>query len=390
MTNRYQAIIVVPDGDGFILGRSAVADFVAVPRIGGQISQWLQSDMSIEDSAARAVEVGGQQIDIAGFLADLEAAGILNDRPPPVVRPPFGCGLGRVLFGRIGLTVQTVLVVVGLVLLVTDPALRPAYRDGVPFAVPLASILIIATLAMVLTIVHELAHKLAAAQLGVHGRISFGRRLFFIVAQTDVTGPWVSPRKKRAIPLVAGILIDAAIVAALLVVRKTWGDQLGSPTTEIIPAAVFGNVGAIVGQTAVYMRTDFYALFLVLTGRKNLWALKGAIVRQLIRRTNAEDDELLAAGGPADIFSARCYLLLYVPGVAIACWYYFAFRLQAAFRLIELSWSEIAAAFLNAIGGVLAILLIIVPTVIGLVGAGRSTVRGIRQLTRPRQETKAG
>ncbi|WP_279581098.1 hypothetical protein [Fodinicola feengrottensis] len=340
---------------------------MAVPEIGGQIVQWLQAGASVADCAAKATKIVGEDVDVADFLADLEAAGVLTDdeNPPTVAVAPVGRTVGRIFFGPVGLAVQGVLVVVGLVLLALDPTLRPSYRDGVPSTIPLASIFIIMTVSMVLTIIHELAHKLAAARLGVHGRISFGRRLFFIVAQTDVTGLWAISPKKRAIPLAAGILIDAAISAAMVIVQRIWGAELGSPATEVVRAVVFINVGAIVAQTAVYMRTDFYALFLVMTGSKNLWVLKGAIARQLIRRGSDADRELIAAAGSSEVFWARCYLVLYVPGVIIATWYYFVFRLPATIRLIVLSASAIVDAKFSlsfaAVGGVLALLLIVVP-----------------------------
>ncbi|WP_132126393.1 hypothetical protein [Actinocrispum wychmicini] len=381
--NRYQALTVVPDAEGYILGRRGADDFVAVPEIGGQVILWLQAGVAVDDCAARASEAVGQDVDVADFLADLTAAGILTEdaEPPPPERPPPGHRIGRVFFGPVALGIQAALVVAGIVLLVSDPALRPSYHDGVPFAVPLVSIFTVTTVSLILTIIHELAHKLAAAWLGVYGRISFGRRLFFLVAQTDVTGLWVLPRWKRVIPLVAGMLVDGAIAAAFLILQETAGN-LGSPTTEIVRAAVLVNVGGIIGQLEVYMRTDFYAVFLVVTGRKNLWAMKGAVARRLIRRPSAEDAELLAAAGPKDIFWARFYLVLYLPGVAVATWYFVVFRLQAMVSMLRLSWAALDGGVWSAAGGVLAIVLIVVPTGIGLLGAGRSAVRTVRELAR--------
>ncbi|MFI9384434.1 hypothetical protein [Kutzneria sp. NPDC052558] len=373
-----KAVTVVPDGDGYLLGRRGSPDFVEVPEIGGRIVLWLQDGLSVEECEARASDAVGEAVDVRDFLNDLAEAGILVDEEPTVGDgPPFGHRVGRILFGPVGLAVQVALVLTGLVLLVVDPALRPDYRDGVPFPIPLASLLTITVVSGVRTVIHEMAHKLAAAQFGVYGRISFGRRLFFIVAQTDVTGLWTLPRWKRAVPLAAGILIDAAIAAILVTLQLFVGHD------PLLRVAVFLNVGGIVAQTAVYMRTDLYALFLALTNSKNLWELKGAVFRTLIRRANPHDRELIAEATPRELFWARAYLVLYIPGVTIAFSYYFGFTLRATLRVIELALSAIPTGGLAAIGGVLALLVILVPMGFGLTGAARSAITALRRTLRP-------
>ena len=380
-----QAVTVVPDGDGYLLGRKGSPDFVEVPEIGGKIVLWLQDGLSVDECAARAGEAVGEVVDVRDFLNDLTEAGVLADEVPPVDDgPPFGHRVGRFFFGPAGVTVQATLVLIGLVLLAVDPGLRPSYHDGVPFSVPLASLLTITVVSAVLTITHEMAHKLAAAQYGVYGRISFGRRLFFIVAQTDVTGLWALPRRQRAVPLAAGMLIDGSIMTILLVLQEFLGHD------PLVRLAVFLKIGGIVGQTAVYMRTDFYALFLVLTNSKNLWELKGAVFRRLIRRDNPRDLELIAAATSRELFWARVYLLLYIPGVTIAFSYYFGFTLRTTIQVIGLALSAVPTGGLAAIGGVIALLVILVPMGFGLTGAARSAVAAIRRAshTRLRAQTE--
>lgn len=380
-----QAVTVVPDGDGYLLGRKGSPDFVEVPEIGGKIVLWLQDGLSVDECAARAGEAVGEVVDVRDFLNDLTEAGVLADEAPPVDDgPPFGHRVGRFFFGPVGVTVQSTLVLIGLVLLAVDPGLRPSYHDGVPFSVPLASLLSITLVSAVLTITHEMAHKLAAAQYGVYGRISFGRRLFFIVAQTDVTGLWALPRRQRAVPLAAGMLIDGSIITILLVLQEFLGHD------PLIRVAVFVKIGGIVAQTSVYMRTDFYALFLVLTDSKNLWELKGAVFRKLIRRDSPQDLELIAAATSRELFWARAYLLLYIPGVTIAFSYYFGFTLRTTIQVIGLALSAIPTGWLSAVGGVITLLVILVPMGFGLTGAARSAVAAIRRAshTRLRAQTE--
>jgi putative peptide zinc metalloprotease protein len=371
-----QAVTVVPDGDGYLLGRRGSPDFVEVPEIGGKIVLWLQEGLSVDECAARAGTAVGEEVNIQEFLDDLTEAGVLTDEEPIADDgPPFGHRLGRILFGPVGLTAQAALVVTGLALLAVEPWLRPNYHDGVPFQVPLASLLTITLVSAVLTINHEMAHKLAAAQYGVYGRISFGRRLFFIVAQTDVTGLWALPRWKRVVPLAAGMLVDGTTISILLILQEFLGPD------PIMRVAVFVKIGGIVAQTAVYMRTDFYALFLVLTNSKNLWELKGAVFRKLMRRAGPPDLELIEGATRRELVWARVYLLLYVPGVVIAFSYYFGLTLRATLQVIGLALAAIPTGVLPAIGGVVALLVILVPMGFGLTGAARSAVATIRRAT---------
>lgn len=377
---RYDAVTVVRDGDGYVLGRRDGSEFVAVPEIGGQVMLWLQDGEPVEVVAARAGEQAGQEVDVEDFLTTLEEAGVLTEQEVDE-RPLFGRRAGRILFGPVALRILAVVVLAGLVLLVTDPALRPTYHDGVPFATPLFSLMTVMTTSMVLTIMHELAHKIAAAGLGVYGRISFGRRLFFIVAQTDLTGLWALPRRRRLVPLAAGLLVDSTVAATLIILQACV--VLPPEVLVIVRLAVLLKVGGIVAQSAVYLRTDFYALFLVATGSRNLWALKGALARRLVRRATRADEETIAAATRREINWARFYLALYLPGILVATWYYLRFTLPATIKLVRLALAAIADSGLSltGAGAVLALLLILVPASLGLFGALRAGVGVIRRNT---------
>lgn len=386
--NRYRSVTVVSDGDGYVLGRRESAEFVSVPEIGGQVMLWLQEGHPIDDVAARAGELAGQDVDVLDFLATLEDAGVLvageDDEPGPAGRP-FGQTFGRVVFGPVGMLVQVAIVLAALVVLVRRPELRPTYRDYVPFSSPLASLLTTMALSLLLAVIHEMAHKLGAARLGLYARISFGRRLFFIVAQTDLTGLWALPRRQRFLALVAGMLSNLAIAALVVFGEVWWGDSLGATATAIARAVVMINVGSIIAQSAVYLRTDFYAILLVISGSRNLWALKGALARQLIRRPTPDDSALIENSRRAEIWWARCYLVLYLPGIAMAVWFYLRFSLRATLKVIRMAWDALTQSgiSLTAAGAAVALLLIVIPTSIGLFGAARSGVAVLRRAARP-------
>jgi putative peptide zinc metalloprotease protein len=397
--NRYTVLSVVPDGPGYVLGSRYSRDFVAVPGIGGDVVRWLQAGYSVDECADRAARRMGEPVDVAGFVAGLAAAGLLppegaedgqaDDRPaedgqPAAEVPPAARRIGRILFGRTGLTVQVVLALGAVVAMVAVPRLRPHYTDAIVTGVPLVSLLLVAAIGTLSGLVHEYAHVLAAAARGVPGRVSISRRMVTIVYQTDLTRLWAVPRRDRVVPLLAGLLSDAATVGVLVAIEASAliGDGLAG---HLLRALVFIKIAGIAFQLEIFMRTDLYALFVVLTGCRNLWATKGALARRAIRRPSADDLAQIGAAGAREVFWAKVYLLLYVPGVAWTTWYFAVFGLPALGRIVAMSVHAVSAyglASMPGAAGALALALTTASTGFVLLGLARTGYRLVRRLVR--------
>lgn len=141
-------------------------------------------------------------------------------------------------------------------LLITHPALVPSYsvlvwsqRAGLVIAVD-------AAIGRILIALHELGHLVTARTAGAPARISLGTRLQFLVAQTDVSGVWATPRRIRMTVYLAGLTVDlcGALSCLLTVV-------LADP------------------EFIVFMRTDLYFVLLDLTGCANPYADSAAYLR---------------------------------------------------------------------------------------------------------------
>ncbi|MGF1645800.1 MAG: hypothetical protein ACFCVF_02600, partial [Kineosporiaceae bacterium] len=385
---RYDELTLVRDGDGWILGSPRSADFLAVPELGGSIVRWLQEGWDVGRCEARAADVAGEPVDVAGFLAELESAGLLaapGEAPAPAVRtgPPRGRWLGRLLFGPAGVTVQCSAALLGAAVLVARPDLRPHWSDAIVTSVPLASILIMTVVGVAGGLVHEAAHYLAAARRSVPSSISMGRRLFTIVYQTDLTRLWTLPRRQRFLPLVAGMLIDAAIAGGLLVLLAGPLQDAHPLIVDVVRAVVFTRLVGIAFQAAAFMRTDLYAILAVASGCRNLWATKGAVARRLIGRATADDVTHLESVSRAEIRWGTAYLVLYVPGIVAGTWYFAAFALPALWAILLMATGAVAQhGLLSLLGaaGAVATVLAVVPTGLMLVDAGRSALRVVRRL----------
>jgi hypothetical protein len=379
---------LVRDGDGYVIGSQGSRTFVAVPEIGGSVVQWLQNGCTIEECADRAAKLMGEPVDVATFVDGLIAAGLLsNEDDDPSRQAAVGPAAwtryaGRILFGRTGLIVQGALAMGSLAALVAVPHLRPHYTDVIVSQVSLLSMVVVAVLATASGLIHECAHVLAAAARGVPSRVSISRRMITIVYQTDLTRLWSVPRRQRVVPLVAGPLSDAATLGVLLAAEMALSP---GPALSLVRALAFIKISGIAFQFEVFMRTDFYALFVVATGCRNLWGTKGAVARRAIRRATAEDLTLLASVHPREIRWAWLYLFLYVPGVAWTVWYFITFALPATIKLASMSVHAIAGhGVLSLLGlaGLLALAITATTTGFILRGLARTTTRLARDITR--------
>jgi putative peptide zinc metalloprotease protein len=387
---RFAVLSMVRDGDGYVLGSTVSRDFVAVPAIGGDVVRWLQAGYSVEECAELAARQAGEPVDVNGFVNGLTEAGLLpaEGAGPPVVEPPRAAAAwagrsGRVLFGRAGLAVQVILAVVAVVAMVVVPPLRPRYTDVIVTGVPLLNLFVVSALAIAAGLMHEVAHVIAAAARGVPGRVSISRRMISIVYQTDLTRLWSVPRPARVVPLLAGIVSDAATVAVLVVVEATVLRGGAPLVVHLVRAMIFVKTAGIVFQVEVFMRTDLYALFVVATGCRNLWATKGAVARRAIGRATADDVALLATVGAREIFWARIYLVLYVPGVAWTVYYLLAFVVPAVHRNAAMSVDTLAThGLVSPRGAAGALALAVIVATMTFVGWGliRTGVRLARQV----------
>jgi putative peptide zinc metalloprotease protein len=336
--DRFAALTVVADGDGYVLGHPASADFVAVPAIGGHVVHWLQAGHGLKECARRAEDEMGEPVDVAGFVEGLTQAGLLPEET-------VGSGslhprkrfAGRLLFGPVGLAVQTALTAFGVVALIAAPAARPDYRDALASTVPLVSQVAIILISVMLGMTHELGHVLAAWAVGVSSRISISRRMIAIVFQTDLTRLWTVPRRRRAVPLLAGLLVDGAIVGLLVLAELTVLRGASPWLVHLARTIVFLNVGAVAPQFLIFLRTDIYALFVLATGSRNIWGAKSALLRGLVRRDTAADRALLTGLGPREVRWAKVFLALYVPGVLLVTWYAVVFLIPAVARLVRIA-----------------------------------------------------
>jgi hypothetical protein len=188
--------------------------------------------------------------------------------------------------------------------------------------------------------VHELAHLVAARAAGVACRFGLGHRLWILVAETDMTGVWLVPRRARFLPFLAGPLADVvgASLALLLLFacRREWC-SLPDGALTLVRAIFVAYVFALLWQCYFFVRTDFYYVFSNLLRCRNLMADTEAYLRGLLARVSSRFRPFPLGELPAhERLAVRLYAPVWLLGRGLAFGLLF-------FVQLPLLWSYLGA-----------------------------------------------
>jgi hypothetical protein len=217
-----------------------------------------------------------------------------------------------------------------LVLMAIVPSVRPHALDVFFLPNPAASLAVLTLVTYLLAAAHELAHVLAAAALGVPARLRITRRLYFLTFETNLTGLWALPPRKRIGPLLAGLGFDSVVLFGVLALRAA---DLGPD--RFLAALALVELSAIVTQFFVFLRTDVYSVMTALLGCTNLSETTRLLLRGSVRRLSPEQRAKLSASRPRDLAVARWYRIVHLAGMALALWFFLAYFVPSTWHLLE-------------------------------------------------------
>jgi hypothetical protein len=353
---------VVDEGDHVIVGDPQTGVFVAVPPVGGVVVRALLAGASVAQAAAAAERFAGQPVKVASFIDRLAGLGFVagpqdtGHRPAPTAaiqqrRWVSGPAPRRVrwLFGRTAWTAYAVLFAFDLAVMITRPELIPRPRAAYDLlsAGPGPSLVALFPLATALVAAHECGHWLAARAAGLSARFGIDHRMYFVVFETDLSQLWTLPRRRRFGPLLAGLAVDATVVAILLAIELTAAEHWWTPpalATALIAALVFVETAAITWQCLLFLRTDLYGVLVAATGCHNLWRVKTLSLRSALGILNPAQAAELAAASPRDRAVAAWFRWLWLTGYLAAAAWFAWFSLPLLARLAAWTWPGLAAS----------------------------------------------
>jgi putative peptide zinc metalloprotease protein len=334
-----------PEDDGsVVVGRADIGDFVALPELGATIIRELSGGARIGD-VEQALLKQGVEMDVAGFVAQLSGLGFVRagDGIPDPAAPPARPGTlprlrarhVRWLFTRPAYAAYLLTLAAAVTALVLQPRVRPHYGD-IFFSGSTSAVLAGTTgLFLVIVALHEFAHLASARASGVPARISFGTRLYSLVAQTDVSGMWAAARAERLRTYLAGMGLDLVLASVLILARAA--DPGQAWPGRVMAAAVVMLIVGVAGQFQLFMRTDMYFVAADLLRARNLFEDSAVqlvhLLRVAVRR--APGTHPLAGLPRREHRVVKAYGLVMVAGTAAALAVFAVYLLPALVVLLD-------------------------------------------------------
>jgi hypothetical protein len=321
----FHPLVRLPEDEQVTIGRADIDSYLIVPLDGAEAIGRLEAGMTPRATADWYLSVYGETLDVMDLLVGLAAYGFLRSTAPSadaVARPLRWQRLGAVVFSVPFLLGYAALVVAAVLVTIAHPDLRPTYRHV--FFTEYYSVieLVLFVAAVPQLLLHEAFHALAGRRLGLHSSLSIGRRLYFVVLETSMDGLVAVPRRRRYLPILAGLLADLLVVSALtLAADLDRGSDGGfGGLGQVCLAIALAVWLRIAWQFTFYLRTDIYVLITTVLGCVDLQnAAKQRVINQFHRlRGRPELVRDLTDWHPADQKASRWYAWLIVVGYAVS------------------------------------------------------------------------
>jgi len=341
---RFHPLTFLEDGEEVVVGRADTDAYVVLPRDGAALLRRLQEGCAEEEAAAWYEARYGESVDVAEFVGTLRDLDFVHDGDdqPAAPDPVRWQALGRAVFSPAAWVLYATLVVGAVAVCLADPGFAPQ-RGHVFFTDYLVVVELTIFVGQVpLILLHELFHVLAGRRLGLRSRVRLSQRLYFVVFETVLNGLVVVPRRKRYLPMLAGLVADTLVIAALTLIA--WATRLPDGSVTLLGgvclALAFTTLPRMAWQFYFFLRTDLYHLVSTVLGCIDLHTtaremLLNRVNALLGRRERLVDEE---RWHPRDRRAARWYAPLAVVG--------YAWSLAIlAIIMLPLAWQFLGTAF---------------------------------------------
>lgn len=314
----------LPEGDEVTVGIAGTDTYVIIDHDGAELVRRLESGRTPREAGAWYEGEYGQPVDVDDVLTTLDELGFirspLDDRAPDSsVR---WSRLGAAVFSPPAWVAYALLISWAAVATARSSDLAPSYHQlfFTDYYTLIEVVLLAAAIPQLL--LHEGFHALAARRLGVRSSLSIGRRLHFVVLETSMDGLVAVPRRKRYLPILAGMLADLLVVSALTVVADLSREPGGvlSLTGRVALAIALAVWLRIAWQFSFYLRTDLYVLISTIIGCVDLHGTTQGLLRNRVNHVLGRHERLIdeTSWHPTDRRAARWYSWLLAAGYALS------------------------------------------------------------------------
>lgn len=306
------------DGDEVTVGRLDIDSYAVLPADGAALVRRLASGVTPREAADWYQQTYGEQVDILDMLGALDELGFVraDGQPAAAAMPVRWQRLGRALFSVPAWLGYGLVVAAALVAMVRSPRLVPHYQDL--FFTRSFTVVELVTFVgqFPFLLVHEWFHTMAGRRLGLRSRLSIGHRLYFIVFETALDGLVTVPRRRRVLPIVAGMVADVLVMAVLVLTAAVtrMPDGTLSIVGRLCTALAYGTLLRLIWQLYFYLRTDLYILATTALGCVDLHTVAKGVLGNAVRRLLGRPLSDESSWHPTDRAVARWYAWLMLAG----------------------------------------------------------------------------
>ena len=339
-TVRLHRLTMVAERDGYTVGRPDIVSYAVFPEEGAQALRMLDEGATVGAVAEWYERACGEPLDMADFLEAIEELGfVLGAGEERTADGPVRWQrLGRAVFSWPAWFLYLAVIAAGVAEMVRRPALRPSYHQMF-FTGELSLIPIALTLVQIPTIlVHEGFHALAGRRLGLPSTLRVSRRLYYVVAETNLDSLMSVPRRARYLPITAGVLADSVMACGLTLGSVALaGRGLPAWLPALLLAVSFTCVMRLLWQFMFYLQTDLYYLLVNMLHCADLQnATRFLIKSRWLRLLGRQPPEPADEWSPQDVAMARWYAPILISGYGFSLGSLAWVGLPAAVRFITL------------------------------------------------------
>jgi hypothetical protein len=189
-------------------------------------------------------------------------------------------------------------------------------------------------------LLHEAFHALAGRRLGLNSKLSIGRRFYYLVFVTSLDGLVAVPRRKRYLPMLAGMVLDLLVAASLTLLASALASTtgFGALLYKLLLSMAFGVVLRLAWQFYFFLRTDLFFLATTVLGCNDLQGASRLYLSNRVkilsgRRSRVESSD---AWTDRDVAVARWYSWLMVAGYGLLTFMIATVMVPTAVRIVEI------------------------------------------------------
>ncbi|GAA2829202.1 hypothetical protein RMN57_03635 [Kitasatospora sp. CM 4170] len=334
-------LVYLPEADEVTIGSPETDTYAVFPADGAELVRMLAEGLTPREAAENYRTTRGESVDIADLIETLVDLDLVrpggDDAAAGPVTPVRWQRLGRVVFSPPALVGYALVTALAVAEMIRVPELVPRV-DNLFFSSSYTLVVLMLFVGQVpLLALHEAFHALAGRRLGLRSRLSIGRRLVYLVLETSLDGLVGVPRRKRYLPIMAGMLADALVIAVLTLVADATRDT-GGAVASLCLAMAYATALRLAWQGFFYLRTDVYVLLSTVLGCVNLHAAATDVLRNAARRATGRPPLDLSAHHPVDRRVARWYAWLMLVGYAFTLTMFAGVVVPTAYRMLHDMW----------------------------------------------------